>query len=33
MEEDPAKDLMVPLQEALLMNDASTRRANDGYFI
>lgn len=26
MEEDPARDLMVPLQEALLMNDASTRR-------
>lgn len=26
MEEDPARDLMVPLQEALLMNDAPTRR-------
>ena len=26
MEEDPAKNLMVPLQEALLMNDENTRR-------
>ena len=26
MEEDPAKNLMVPLQEALLMNDGNTRR-------
>ena len=26
MEEEPAKDLIVPLQEALLINDASTRR-------
>ena len=26
MEEDPAKNLMVPLQEALLMNDGRTRR-------
>ena len=27
MEEDPAKNLMVPLQEALLMNDENTRRS------
>ena len=26
MEEEPARDLIVPLQEALLINDASTRR-------